>query len=361
MRILTIDGGGIRGIIPAVILAEIEKLTGKKTAEMFDMIAGTSTGGFMALLLGKPGPDGKPAFAAADIVNLYVEHGKDLFFRTDAYKAESNDGATLPKYPAESVQPVFDQYLEKVEMRHATTQVLVTAYDMDQRALRTFDSASAFANPSMNILMANLARATTAFPSIFPPAQIFSVDGSASYRLLDGGVSAINPSAIALTMAIEAAGRDQHFLLASLGTGFYAEPVDFAMVSRWGADNWDPVMADLAFHGMTQAAAQQTKIMLGEQPFYRFQPQLPAWETPMDNVNPANIQALQDSAQALIDEQQELFQELAFRLQTHPRISAKGPPPSGQPVLHAVPPSPSAPPPPAQSAPPEGAKPSGTS
>ena len=58
IRILSIDGGGIRGVIPAMILARIESLTGKPIAELFDLIAGTSTGGILTLGLTKPGPDG---------------------------------------------------------------------------------------------------------------------------------------------------------------------------------------------------------------------------------------------------------------------------------------------------------------
>ena len=64
MRILAIDGGGIRGMIPAIVLAEIERRTGRRTAELFDLIAGTSTGGILACGLTRPGTDGAPAFTA---------------------------------------------------------------------------------------------------------------------------------------------------------------------------------------------------------------------------------------------------------------------------------------------------------
>ena len=61
MKVLAIDGGGIRGLIPALVLAEIERRTGRRTAEMFDLIAGTSTGGILACALSRRGDDGRPA------------------------------------------------------------------------------------------------------------------------------------------------------------------------------------------------------------------------------------------------------------------------------------------------------------
>jgi uncharacterized protein len=72
VKILAIDGGGIRGLIPAVVLADLERRTGRRTAEMFDLIAGTSTGGILACGLTRPGDGdgGAPAFTAADLIGL---------------------------------------------------------------------------------------------------------------------------------------------------------------------------------------------------------------------------------------------------------------------------------------------------
>ncbi len=79
IKILSIDGGGIRGIIPAVILSAIEDMTGKKIADMFDLIAGTSTGGIVALGLTKPNANGQPQYAAKDLVALYEKEGENIF------------------------------------------------------------------------------------------------------------------------------------------------------------------------------------------------------------------------------------------------------------------------------------------
>ena len=70
VRVLAIDGGGIRGVIPAVLLAELERRAERPVAELFDLIAGTSTGGILAAALTVPGPDGRPRLTAAEVALL---------------------------------------------------------------------------------------------------------------------------------------------------------------------------------------------------------------------------------------------------------------------------------------------------
>ena len=82
MKVLSIDGGGIRGIIPALILAELEERTGKPVCELFDMIAGTSTGGILATGLTIPDEHGKPRWTAKELVGLYRDEGPSIFHRT---------------------------------------------------------------------------------------------------------------------------------------------------------------------------------------------------------------------------------------------------------------------------------------
>ena len=83
IRILSIDGGGIRGVIPARVLVELERLTGLPIASTFDVIAGTSTGGIIALGLTRPtGVDGAP-LAAREVLELYMRRGNEIFPRVD--------------------------------------------------------------------------------------------------------------------------------------------------------------------------------------------------------------------------------------------------------------------------------------
>lgn len=98
-KVLSIDGGGIRGIIPAMVLAEIERRTGKTTSELFDLVAGTSTGGILALGLTKPGQGGKPEYSAKRLIELYETEGRKIFSIPVWHRIHSAAGVAEEKYP----------------------------------------------------------------------------------------------------------------------------------------------------------------------------------------------------------------------------------------------------------------------
>src|SRR5580765_3592371 len=95
IRLLSVDGGGIRGVIPGTILAQLEKILQKRSnserrlGDYFDMIAGTSTGGILSCIYLMPGEDGKAKYSAQDAVELYIKNGHAIFYRNTAQKIAS--------------------------------------------------------------------------------------------------------------------------------------------------------------------------------------------------------------------------------------------------------------------------------
>lgn len=112
VRILSIDGGGIRGIIPAMILAKLEELTSKPIYRMFDLIAGTSTGSIMALALAMPSADNKdmPAHTAGQLVNFYADKGNRIFSTNIFHKIATLDGITDERYKSSGVESVLKDF-----------------------------------------------------------------------------------------------------------------------------------------------------------------------------------------------------------------------------------------------------------
>src|SRR5579872_3889517 len=100
IKVLAIDGGGIRGIIPAVILGELQKRLGKDLWQAFDLIAGTSTGGIIALGIGTGCNNGKP-YSPEQLVNLYVQNGPAIF-KKGLLTAERE--LVQPKYSPNSLE-----------------------------------------------------------------------------------------------------------------------------------------------------------------------------------------------------------------------------------------------------------------
>ncbi|MEJ7714492.1 MAG: patatin-like phospholipase family protein [Thermoleophilaceae bacterium] len=111
IRVLSIDGGGMRGIIPALVLAELERRAGRPVADLFDLVAGTSTGGILALALAQPGPDGRPARTAEQLVELYETEGPRIFSRNLLQRIRSVEGLADERYSAEGLDRALKRYL----------------------------------------------------------------------------------------------------------------------------------------------------------------------------------------------------------------------------------------------------------
>jgi patatin-like phospholipase/acyl hydrolase len=218
-KVLSIDGGGIRGIIPAMVLAEIEARTGKKSAKMFDLVAGTSTGGILALGLTKPGQDGGPEYSAESLIELYETEGGKIFDRSVWHRIHSVGCLPEERYPSAGIEEVAHEYLGDVRLAEALTEVLVTAYEIEKRSPWFFKRREA-RDPSegFNLYMREVVRATSATPTYFEPIQL-KVGSLGTRTFIDGGVHSNNPAMCAYVEARKIYPEENDFLVVSLGTG----------------------------------------------------------------------------------------------------------------------------------------------
>ncbi len=288
MRILSIDGGGIRGIIPALVLAEVEARTGRRIAELFDLVAGTSTGGILACALTVPG-----ARPARELVELYRTEGPRIFHRSLVRRVESADGLLDERYDDAALRAALAGYLGTARLSDATTRVLATAYDLEGREPYFFKSWRA----DRDAPMVEVARATAAAPTYFEP---IGVDGLA---LVDGGVFATNPAmcayAEAARLAQEAGARVDVRLL-SLGTGRLTRPMHLADARSWGLLEWVRPLIDVVFDGVADTVDYQLQHILGEGAYTRLQTDLDQASDALDDASPANLARLEREAAELI-------------------------------------------------------------
>jgi uncharacterized protein len=290
VRILAIDGGGIRGLIPARVLAEIERRCNRPAGELFDLVAGTSTGAIIACALTKPQP-----LSAEQIARIYLDEGPEIFDRSLLKIITSADGYIDERYDSEGLLRSLRTHFGDHRLADARPAILLTAYDLASRSallLRNDDDLS----------MVDAAHGSAAAPSYFEPARVGEL------TLVDGGVFATNPAMCAFADA----GTDVE-LVVSLGCGEHTRVLPFEEVKDWGRLEWIRPALDVVFDGTADAVDTQLTALIGED-YVRFQTPLDHASDDLDAATPENLAALEREARELIAAREEDLAALCARL-----------------------------------------------
>ncbi len=299
MKVLCIDGGGIRGLIPALVLADIEQRTGRRIAELVDLVAGTSTGGIVACGLTRPGPDGRPLYSAQELAGIYVEEGPRIFHRSLLKRIFSVGGWIDERYEDDGLNSALARYLGDAQLSDAVTDVFVTAYDISGRFAFFFRSARARDDPAYDFPLVQVGRATAAAPSYFEPTEVTDVAGTRTYPLIDGGVYAVNPSMCAFA-DVAAAGRlGELELMLSLGTGEHTRAYTYEQTRSWGQLEWARPVLDMVFDGVADTIEFEAETLMGDR-YVRLQTELDIASDDLDDASARNLAALALEAERLI-------------------------------------------------------------
>ncbi|MBV9059462.1 MAG: patatin-like phospholipase family protein [Pseudonocardiales bacterium] len=314
-RILSIDGGGIRGLIPAMVLAEIEKSTQKPIVELFDIVAGTSTGGILACGLCVPGAEGKPKFTASTLVDLYLHEGRRIF---PYHLFERITEHFEAKYPSGGIEQVLHDYLGESRLSEVLTELFVTAYDIERRKPRFFRSRDARQDPAKDHLLWMIARATSAAPTYFEPFKLPGVNPEDYEALIDGGVFANNPAMCAYVDGSTGPGqvRPEGVLVISLGTGSQNRPLMYDRVKDWGQFQWTKPILDVTFQGISATTHYQLEQILGEDHYFRLDAELTLASDEMDCASVDNLRKLQLQAAKLIADNANMLNKICALLAT---------------------------------------------
>jgi predicted acylesterase/phospholipase RssA len=275
VKILSIDGGGLRGLIPARFIAEIERRCGRPAWQIFDVIAGTSTGALVTAFLTHP-----QTLSGQDVVDYYDGPESARFFQRGlAYKLISLDGLLRPKYPASTHIDALKSALgTTAELKDARTEIAIPMFDLRSRAPRTytFTRAAARSDPDSNYPLWEVVRAASTASGYYPGWTLRSTSGARVHHPVDGGIYVNNPIVEALSHAIELVGgstavseSDVDFVAVSLGTGYYGEPIHTLHEARWGFLGWAPRLLDLMFEGQANAAHRHVASILPQTGLFR--------------------------------------------------------------------------------------------
>jgi uncharacterized protein len=342
IRVLSLDGGGMRGVIPARVLVELERLSGRRVAGLFDVIAGTSTGGMIALAVAKPGGDGTPAMTAQEILDTYVTYGPLVFPRINLrplgweqvrasrpVMAQRVGALTRPRrygnarYHSAGLDALLGKLLGDAKLADAMADVIVPSYDWKAGRAFVFRSRQAREGAAPNPAMAVAARATSAAPTYFSPLRL-RIPGR-ELILIDGGVVANNPASVAYYEALHHArsvGRTQpDFFVVSLGTG--RPPEKIPTYQELWSRNWLRMgmgMLGVMFDGTSEIVDDLlTGIIPAEHPssrYWRLNTELVGARLDLDDARPAQVGALLELAEEMIAREQDGLAEIIHCLTT---------------------------------------------
>ncbi|QMS92055.1 patatin-like phospholipase family protein [Nostoc edaphicum CCNP1411] len=257
-KILVLDGGGIRGVVTAIILQSVQEQVGKPLNQYFDLIAGTSTGSILAagIALG---------LEPKKLINIYEKRGQEIFnalwLRKNVMKWFLGS-----KYSNKGLIKVLREELGEVTLRQvgeiSKAQLLILAYDTLYRNTTFFASRCPEENRWFNDMkLWEVCLSSASAPTFFPPYEFQWKDPNSSatdewkFPHVDGGVSANCPALAALSYATNVKKINiSDITMLSIGTGATTKPIEYKEMKNWGTLSWGEHVPDVFMGGQIQIA-----------------------------------------------------------------------------------------------------------
>jgi patatin-like phospholipase/acyl hydrolase len=279
--VLSIDGGGVRGIFAAATLAHLEADHGIRIAERFDLVVGTSTGGVIALGVGA-------GMSPQEIVELYVRE-KDSTSPGSRRRALRRPVALFrSKYRPDGLKTTVRSAFGDKLLCDSIVPLVVTSYDIGQRAPHLFKTPHHDRLVrDWRVPMWQVAMATTAAPTFFP-AYVLPDE---YVRLVDGGVWANNPSMVGIAEAVSLFGQPLgNIRLLSLGTTS-STAVRERQLDRGGLIQWvrSPNVVEVLMSGQSAGAFNQALHMIGSNHAWRLDPPAPGKLARLDDADARDL------------------------------------------------------------------------
>ncbi|MCA9944320.1 MAG: patatin-like phospholipase family protein [Anaerolineales bacterium] len=328
-RILTIDGGGIRGLIPARVLVSLERKLQQRSgqpnariADFFDLIAGTSTGGLITCLLLAPGnTEWEAEFSAQEIVDLYLDHGPKIFDAPLLKRISSLGGIRDERYDATGLENLIDERFGNLWLSQLIKPCLITAYDVATRKTVFFTQHDA-RSTNKDFPIKVVARATSAAPTYFEAMPDGNCQITNAY--VDGGLFANNPTMCAYVEAfrkLEGKPTAANMVILSLGTGQIKQEYPYQSVRNWGMVQWVRPLIDVMMAGVSETVDYQMQQLFtahGRPDSYlRLQPTIDHDNkelAELDNVSPENLERLVNLGIRLADENESQLDAIVEKL-----------------------------------------------
>ena len=325
VRVLSIDGGGIRGVIPAQVLVRIEELlvefSGDKDArisDFFDLIAGTSTGGIISALCVCPSADNplKARYTAKEILKMYEENGRSIFTRSVKTKTYDYFGLFNPIYQKDNLEKILQDYFGEVRLSETVKPCLIPSYDLQSGKAVFFSKLLLDFGSEDDLSLKDVVRATSAAPTYFPVKEC---DPAA---FIDGGLFANNPALCAYVEATKfpSGPQSRDIMLLSLGTGSIGSTYPYKEAKKWGRLNWIIPVINIYGSAASQVVDHQLHRIYAEKElgsnYLRLEADLSkhAASKAMDDASPKNIRHLMEVGNDLVKDNEGLLREFVKKI-----------------------------------------------
>lgn len=269
-RILSIDGGGIKGVFPASFLATVEDAIEGRVADYFDLIVGTSTGGIIALGLGL-------GLSASDILRFYENSGPEVFEGNRLVRIIKR--FRVSKYSDRLLRSALESVFGKRRLGESSKRLVVPSLNLENGEVYIYKTAH---HPRLErdykTRVVDVALATAAAPTFFPTHR-----SAAGTPLIDGGVWANNPVGLAVVEAIGILDWPRESLRV-LSLGCTSEPLDAGKarsVPR-GLGYWAPRIVDLFITAQSSSSLGTAHVLLGHNNVLRINPRVPSGRFGLD-------------------------------------------------------------------------------
>ncbi len=301
-HILSIDGGGIRGVFPASFLATIEDSLETSVVNYFDLIVGTSTGGIIALGLGL-------GLSAKEILNFYLVEGPGIFGGNRLLRGLRAIG--FAKYSRRPLEEALERVFGDCTLGASGKRLVIPSFNLDTGEVHVWKTAHhARFERDYKARAVEVALSTAAAPTYYPVFR-----SSAGIPLIDGGVWANNPVAVAVVEAIGVLGwRPDELRILSLGCTTSVLNIRWGRVLPLGQAYWARKISDVFITAQSSVALGMVQHLLPDRGnLIRIDPKLPSHFT-LDRVSEiSSLTGLGDSEarKALASLRPLLFAELA--------------------------------------------------
>lgn len=269
-RVLTIDGGGIKGVFAASLLAEFEATLGEPLVDHFDLIAGTSTGGIIALGLGLGIP-------AAELLDFYVNEGPAIF---ENRRRRSLRQIVAPKYDSQPLRSALVNAFGEKLLGDSLTRLVIPSLNLETGEVHVFKTAhhERFVR-DYRVRAVDVALATAAAPTFFPTHHLASGE-----PLVDGGMWANNPMG---TAAVEAVGllNWPSGEVRLLGVGCTESPVDGVRRQSGLTNYWAKRIVTTFMAGQSSSSLGTAQLLLGRRNVHRISPSVGGGRYKLDGVD----------------------------------------------------------------------------